>query len=222
MKKVWALGVVQLKPGLLRFFCWSKDFDPHNQTQSHAQLWARLLNLPQEYWRKATLFEIASGIGTPLTIDEATQSRLFGYYARILVDVDMSGKLFDYVVVKREDYAFPVTIEYERRPSFCSHCKMLGYSIQHCNHINNAQSYAAPRNHQKKPFQQAEPSKKTDSLNITQQPIYSKLESLQSNIHKHDVCAPTQVLAYNFKGYLKCSQTKADLMKSREMICFSI
>lgn len=75
MKRVWALGVVQLKPGMLRFFCWSKDFDPQNQIQSHAQLWVRFMNLPQEYWRKTTLFEIASGIGTPLTIDEATQSR---------------------------------------------------------------------------------------------------------------------------------------------------
>jgi len=90
MKKVWVLGAVQLNPGILRFFCWSKDFDPQNQIQSHAQLWVRLMNLPKEYWRKTTLFEIASGIGYPLTIDEATQSRLFGHYARILVDVDMS------------------------------------------------------------------------------------------------------------------------------------
>lgn len=26
MKKVWALGVVNLKPGSLRFYCWSRDF----------------------------------------------------------------------------------------------------------------------------------------------------------------------------------------------------
>lgn len=53
------------------------------------------MHLPQEYWRKKTLFEIVSGIGTPLTIDEATLSRVFGLYARVLVDVDMSGRLFD-------------------------------------------------------------------------------------------------------------------------------
>lgn len=170
MKKVWALGAVQLKPGLLRFFCWSKDFDPHNQTQSHAQLWVRLLNLPQEHWRKITLFEIASGIGTPLTIDEATQSRLFGHYARILVDVDMSDTLFNSVVVEREGYAFPVTVEYERRPSFCSHCKMLGHSIQDCNRINNAQSYAAPRNHQKNLFTRLNrPKKPTHSTSLNSQ-----------------------------------------------------
>lgn len=49
MRKVWAMGVVSLKPGFLRFYCWSKDFTPHNQTQTHAQIWVRLLHLPQEY-----------------------------------------------------------------------------------------------------------------------------------------------------------------------------
>jgi len=32
------------------------------------------MNLPQEYWMNHTLFEIAYGIGTPLAIDDATQS----------------------------------------------------------------------------------------------------------------------------------------------------
>jgi len=39
---------------------WSKKFDPKNQTRTHAQLWVRLSHLPREYWRKTTLFEIAS------------------------------------------------------------------------------------------------------------------------------------------------------------------
>jgi len=41
------------------------------------------MHLPQEYWRNETLFEIASGDGTPLVIDEATKSRLFSIYAII-------------------------------------------------------------------------------------------------------------------------------------------
>lgn len=60
------------------------------------------MHLPQEYWRKKTLQEIASGLGTPLTIDEATKSRLFGLYARVLVDVDMSEKMFESVMVETE------------------------------------------------------------------------------------------------------------------------
>jgi len=67
-----------------------------------------------------------------LVIDDATKSRLFGIYAKILVDVDMSGKLVNSVLVKRDGFAFPVEVQYERRPSFCSHCRFLGHTIQQC------------------------------------------------------------------------------------------
>jgi len=135
MRKILAQGVINLKPGILRFFCWSQDFNPHSQIQTHAQVWVRLMHLPQEYWRKQTLFEISSGVGTPLIIDDATKSRLFGIYARILVDIDMSGKLFDSILVEREVYAFPIEVQYERQPPFCTHCKFLGHSIQQCKKI---------------------------------------------------------------------------------------
>jgi len=91
-----------------------------------------LLHLPQEYWRRKTLYEIASSIGTPLTIDEATQNRRFGLYARVLVDVDLSEKIFDSVMVEREGLAFPVSVQFERQPHYCAHCKLLGHSIQNC------------------------------------------------------------------------------------------
>lgn len=50
MRKIWAIGTVNLNPGLLRFFRWSKDFSPQAQAQTHAQIWVRFMNLPQEYW----------------------------------------------------------------------------------------------------------------------------------------------------------------------------
>ena len=90
------------------------------------------MHLPQEYWRKQTVFEIASRVGNRLIIDEATKSILFGIYARVLVDVDMPGKLFESVLVEREGFAFPVEIQYERKPLLCSHCKCIGHSIQQC------------------------------------------------------------------------------------------
>ena len=49
MCRVWALGVANLNPGLMRFFCWSSDFTPQAQAQTHAQIWMRFLHLPQEY-----------------------------------------------------------------------------------------------------------------------------------------------------------------------------
>jgi len=37
-----------------------------------------------------TLRDIASAIGTTILIDSATQTRVFGHYARILVDIVMT------------------------------------------------------------------------------------------------------------------------------------
>jgi len=99
---VWATGTVTLKPGVLRLLEWSKDFNMHMQRNTHAQVWIRLLELPEEYWMEQTLWEIASALGTPLVIDNATSKRLFGHYARILVDMDFSRKIFHEIVVERE------------------------------------------------------------------------------------------------------------------------
>jgi hypothetical protein len=60
------------------------------------------MELPQEYWRQRTLFEIASAIGTPLSLDESTRNRTFGHYARILVDIDLSRRIFDEIRVERD------------------------------------------------------------------------------------------------------------------------
>lgn len=94
MQNVWAMRTLNLKSGVLRLFEWTMDFDMHNQRNTHAQVWIRLMALPQEYWMEQTLRDIASAVGTPLVLDNATLKRLFGHYARILVDIDFSKKKF--------------------------------------------------------------------------------------------------------------------------------
>jgi hypothetical protein len=136
MHLAWSMGSMNLKPGLLRLSKWTNDFNPYTQRQTHAQVWVRFMELPQEYWRRRTLFEIASAIGTPLSLDDATRNRAFGHYARILVDVDLSRRLFDEVVVEREGYAFKLAVVYERLPSFCTHCQVIGHMIASCNWIH--------------------------------------------------------------------------------------
>lgn len=87
------------------------------------------MNLPQEYWGKQTIFEIASGLGSPLTIDDATLNRRFGLFARVLVDVDLANKMFDSVIVEREGRALSIVVQYEKHPLYCAHCRNLGHII---------------------------------------------------------------------------------------------
>jgi len=71
------------------------------------------MELPQEYWMEQTLLEIASAVGTPLLIDNATSKHIFGHYARVLVDMDFSKKLYHEIVVEREGFPFCVEVAYE-------------------------------------------------------------------------------------------------------------
>ncbi|KAL6182114.1 hypothetical protein ACLB2K_043537 [Fragaria x ananassa] len=45
--------------------------------------------------------EIARGVGTPLQIDKATRERQFGYYARILVNIELSHDLPTSLMVEK-------------------------------------------------------------------------------------------------------------------------
>lgn len=134
-RNVWTTGIVNLKSGVLRLFEWAKDFNMHKKRNSHAQVWIRLLELPQEYWMEGTLREIASAVGTPLLIDNATNKRLFGHYARILVDMDFSRKLFHEILVEREGYAFTLEVAYEWLPDYCTHCQNVGHDVSACRRL---------------------------------------------------------------------------------------
>lgn len=60
LRSVWASDTVNLKPGVLRLFEWAKDFNAQTQRNTHANVWIRLMEIPQEYWMERTLREIAS------------------------------------------------------------------------------------------------------------------------------------------------------------------
>jgi len=74
-----------------------------------------LVELPQEYWWERTLKEITSTVATPIDIDGPTRNHTFGHYARILVDIDLSKRAYDEILVERDDFAFKVEVQYERR-----------------------------------------------------------------------------------------------------------
>jgi len=99
-----------------------------------------LFGLDWSRYRKSieerTLKEIASAVGTPIDIDGPTRNRTFSHYARILVDIDLSKKAYDEVLVERDGFAFMVEIQYEQRPLFCHHCYSIGHNINTCRWLN--------------------------------------------------------------------------------------
>lgn len=79
------------------------------------------------------LFKIVGGLGTSISLDEATHNRVYGHYTCVLVDVDLTGKLHGEILVKHDDFTFLfVGIEYDKLPSFCSRCQSIGHSLSIC------------------------------------------------------------------------------------------
>ncbi|AET02462.1 hypothetical protein MTR_8g040870 [Medicago truncatula] len=116
--RVWTAGTVNLKLGVLRLFEWTRDFNIHTQRQTHTQV-----------WMERTLYEIAGAVGTPLLIDNVTKNRLFGHYAQVLVDLDLSKDIFYEVLVEGEGFVFSIAIEYEGLPEFRTHYKSIGQNV---------------------------------------------------------------------------------------------
>jgi hypothetical protein len=59
------------------------------------------------------LKEIASTVGSPIDLDAPTRNRAFGHCAWILVDVDLSKRAFDEILVEQEGFSFKVEVKYE-------------------------------------------------------------------------------------------------------------
>ncbi|KAF1879339.1 hypothetical protein Lal_00005805 [Lupinus albus] len=93
LRRVCAVGAWNLKPGFLRLYLWTPDFNPAQQKLSHTQCWIKILGLSQEYWSGRFIYSIAGGIDTPISLDEATSNRTFGHFARVLVDIDLKSDL---------------------------------------------------------------------------------------------------------------------------------
>lgn len=130
--RIRSFGSWHVSPRVLPLSSWMPDFNPNSIRQTHAQCWVRFHGLSREYWRPKILFEIGSGVGVPIALDEATMKRSFGHFARILIEVDLTIELREKILVEREGYAFFVEIEYERLPYFCSSCQTIGHDVSNC------------------------------------------------------------------------------------------
>ncbi|CAN6683166.1 unnamed protein product [Malus baccata var. baccata] len=136
MRRAWGGGTCTLATGLFRLSKWTPDFKPGDVLpQTHAQVWIKIFGLSQEYWHPRHLMEIARGVGTPLQLDSATRERQYGYYARILVDVNLTGDLPTSLMVERESHGFPVEVVYENLPPKCSHCGLIGHLANSCRQL---------------------------------------------------------------------------------------
>lgn len=105
---------------------------------------------------------IASGFGTPLCADECTSRMERIFYARLLIEIDITSPLPKTIkVVDSNGEVFDQAIEYEWWPQYCPTCCQIG-------HICNVKPLKqAPK--QNKPKQTKNESKQNQQIWINKQ-----------------------------------------------------
>lgn len=92
---------------------WERDIKPLDLKQNSQPVWVTLKNLPLELMTPNGISYVASGLGTPICLDKATESfRKLGT-ARICVEIQMEADLKNTVPVMLEDGSIlDVIVEY--------------------------------------------------------------------------------------------------------------
>jgi hypothetical protein len=82
-----------------------------------------------------------------------------GKWGVTLVDLDLSKDIFYEVMVEREGFAFPIAIEYEDLPEFCTHCKCIRHNVTSCRwlHPRRENNVEQPIDKDKKPVHSQRP-----------------------------------------------------------------
>ncbi|XP_026458828.1 uncharacterized protein LOC113359404 [Papaver somniferum] len=71
-------------------------------------------------------------IGRPIRVDPTTLNKEIGYYASILVEIDLSLSIPTKISVETKYCKFEQDIRISKLPKFCSHCKTVGHWVIEC------------------------------------------------------------------------------------------
>ncbi|KAL6212246.1 hypothetical protein ACLB2K_017467 [Fragaria x ananassa] len=81
---------------------------------------------------------VQDGKTTVVIFEDSYQTGLdrYGLFARILVDVDLSGDLPTEIVIKHNNgESFVQAVDYEKIPDLCSHCGNVGHCVTNCKFV---------------------------------------------------------------------------------------
>ncbi|VFQ64221.1 unnamed protein product [Cuscuta campestris] len=95
-------------------------------------VWISIPHLPIHLHEQTALFSIASMLGTPLKVDNATLNFARPKFARVCVELDVSRNLHQRIHVRHADADLFFQVVYEDPPLFCNSCRKLGHNHLTC------------------------------------------------------------------------------------------
>ncbi|KAL2224233.1 UNVERIFIED_CONTAM: hypothetical protein Sindi_3105000 [Sesamum indicum] len=103
----------------MRVFKWTPTFTPSKES-SIVPVWVSFPELPAHLFRKEVLFTVASMIGTPLQIDDATLNQSKLSKARACIELDLLKPRLENFQIQICGATIVQRIEYEDIPHYCS------------------------------------------------------------------------------------------------------
>ncbi|XP_026436576.1 uncharacterized protein LOC113334563 [Papaver somniferum] len=75
---------------------------------------------------------ICRSFGNPVKVDETTLKKEMGYYARVLVETDLSKAIPSKVQAETKYCSFEQAVQIPNIPKFCSHFSVIGHYVTEC------------------------------------------------------------------------------------------
>lgn len=82
--------------------------------------------------KEEIILSIGKAIGRPIQVDETTLKREIGYYASVMVEVDLLKEIPDKIWIGTKYGGFYQDIKIPKVPKFCGHCKIVGHIESDC------------------------------------------------------------------------------------------
>jgi hypothetical protein len=93
---------------------WKENFSPEKETFKSVPVWLRLYSLPLDYWLSSTFEAIGNKLGKYVKTSDATLKGKYTSYARICIEMDVSGALPEAISLEFRDEEWIQSIDYEK------------------------------------------------------------------------------------------------------------
>ncbi|KAJ0961230.1 hypothetical protein J5N97_000776 [Dioscorea zingiberensis] len=111
---------------------WQPNFEPAFTRLTKAVIWVQLHNFPVDLWDGDSLETHMASIGRLVKVDEYTASLSRTRYARACLEIDLAYPLKPGFWLEDGDKRVFVMVVYERVPTFCYTCGMVGHGASTC------------------------------------------------------------------------------------------
>lgn len=106
---------------------WMMNFVLEREIFTSVPVWISLYSLPLDYWLPKSLKTIGNKLGHFMKISKETLKGKYTSFARICVEMDLSGALLKAIILEVYDEDWVQMVDYEHIPFRCCKCHEHGH-----------------------------------------------------------------------------------------------